>query len=722
MSTLYDDKFEFDAPRYVDFTNGSPPDAEGLDSWFEDESATRRKLIIQISTIYIISPLLLLKCSHLYDIFDGDVNPAVLATPDEVINRSREASAPKKDEHFEVFDLKNLEITFDHQGKNDAPSKQQTDTRRGSLFGSAALQVKAEAAEAPSKAEEAAHVRAVLAHITNNMAGVPESAKRVTRSTSKAACALRGADIAGRFGGETAGGLVQSNMMEDNASCENRPGQMKTSTARLLTRSAAKSAANTIEVHPAADPSSHEWREMPSNRSEHSSVCGASFDKRSTRKQKSTDGNIVRDSRRRKITVPKSPLLRSKQRSAVQRHHVKSSEELELEEIERAKRQAAELRRRNQQRSCNFTTNSGNETVRPPAQPAKRRALTAPKSPMLRTSKRQRVHEMTTRSMEPKSYHGNSTAQPEWKSTAKKIASCSNREFTMGRKTIHGKDEGSAMQSQRSSNASRRPAQRNPAQRKPRITLPRTPQFATASRTRPPRFKSTEEEELEKVKREKRQLQKKSGQSDAHSNQRINDKPASRALSNNRSSKRKQLTEPKPFSFATDARAAHRVRPVPQHTPPFVFGQDKGPVTRHRARMIATVVERSENGHTLASAAPDANSADGPVEEKVSADQRDRNTEEPVQATSKSSSFGVLRTSSWLRGGAKRVLTSSNDTQSDQYTVAEKELKDMMGERRQHDSLASAGRAEEAVHAVEEDGMQEAIRHGATLHNPLFRA
>ena len=42
MSGIFDEKFEFDAPRFVDFSGGGPPDAEELDLWFEDETATRR--------------------------------------------------------------------------------------------------------------------------------------------------------------------------------------------------------------------------------------------------------------------------------------------------------------------------------------------------------------------------------------------------------------------------------------------------------------------------------------------------------------------------------------------------------------------------------------------------------------------------------------------------------------------------------------------------------
>lgn len=287
---------------------------------------------------------------------------------------------------------------------------------------------------------------------------------------------------------------------------------------------------------------------------------------------------------RSKLTVPHSPMLRSKQRSAVHRRHqeTKTSEQLELEEIERAKKEAAALRRRNNRTMA--------ATAAPPASRAaaskstvatgapKRRALTEPKEPRLRTAKRQRLHTMSTRSML-------TTSQPSpWKSTAQHVAAFSSR----------GPSAIPAPRKPRSA-ANTATARGN---RRQRLTMPKTPKFRTTTRARPSRFKPSEEMEAE----------------EAAAHRRFKARPVSKKVLEGNPVPRPQprgpdikkaLTVPAPFSFATDARAERRAEQqkhvaAPELPPPFVFGAGSGDgaalVTRSRARAVAqsTRIEDSE--------------------------------------------------------------------------------------------------------------------------------
>lgn len=361
-----------------------------------------------------------------------------------------------------------------------------------------------------------------------------------------------------------------------------------------------------------------------------------------------------------KITVPKSPFLRSKQRSAVHRQQVKSSEELELEELERAKRQAAALRLRNQ-RSVTVALQGESriaETYRQ-AKPAQRphpqkRALTEPKEPALRTSKRQRMHDMETRSM--------ATASP-WKSTAERVVAF---QIGAGRKATEKK-----------------PAPRQHAQqhRGAQLTVPRTPKFATSARARPSRFKASEEEAISRAAAEARAMKFKMQQPTR--------KRAAPPQAPRPPTKHKTLTEPQPFSFATDARASQRNKPAPTFPLPFVFSAN-GPVTRSRAQVTVTHVPPEKHAPRPGSA-PSSGTSEG---------------------TGGSLGMRGRRTTggSGLLGRAQRVLRREMEPDNVEFVNA------------------TAVIAEISTHTGDRDGMQDIIKAGAgltdrtTLHNPLFRA
>ena len=252
------------------------------------------------------------------------------------------------------------------------------------------------------------------------------------------------------------------------------------------------------------------------------------------------------------ITVPKSPFLRVKQRSAGHRHEqTKTSEEMEMEKIEKEKREAAALRRLN----ARTVGPALQGRAQAPARPVKRPAAQPTKEFNLRTAKRQRVHAMETRSTGPE--------PSPWKSNAQRVA-----EFTAG---IAPKKS-----TRQTATASGRGGRNAASQQRGRahLTVPHTPRFATTRRARAPRFKPTEELEADKAAAEARAIKAFQGK---------HKMPKAAAPAPARRSERRPPTEFQPFNFATDRRAAQRPKAAPAEHPPFVFGAE-GPLTRSKAR------------------------------------------------------------------------------------------------------------------------------------------
>jgi len=253
-----------------------------------------------------------------------------------------------------------------------------------------------------------------------------------------------------------------------------------------------------------------------------------------------------------RVTVPKSPNFRLNSRSQINRSRVKSTEELELEEIEKKKKEAAMLRRKSQRsikavRQGNTLSANGTRS-----QPIKRKGVTVPKEPNLRTSKRQKPNRVD--------------AKPHFKA--------SDVAFTQGTVNKAADTHLRASRSRQAKTDAMKKMQKSTW--KPKLTLPKTPSFATTSRSRPPRFKPTEEIEAEEA---------------ARAREMIKAKPVKKHVMQPRQPKkpvkqsRKMPTVPQPFSFETDKRASRK--PAPMTKPQFVFG-NSGPITRSRAKHSST--------------------------------------------------------------------------------------------------------------------------------------
>jgi hypothetical protein len=152
-----------------------------------------------------------------------------------------------------------------------------------------------------------------------------------------------------------------------------------------------------------------------------------------------------------------------------------------------------------------------------------------------------------------------------------------------------------------------------------------------------------------------------------------------------RRSTRRAPTEFKPFSFATDVRAAQRAqRPEAELPPPhFMFGGAGGPVTRNRVRVTTTAAPQAPQVDSPASGGSGSSGGSG----------------RGLGLRARRTTAGPM-----MLGGARRVLRSD-----------------------QGDSSEGEGAAPEGYDAAAEpDGMQAIIRAGAgadertTLHNPLF--
>ncbi|KAI8112602.1 hypothetical protein M9434_003923 [Picochlorum sp. BPE23] len=339
-----------------------------------------------------------------------------------------------------------------------------------------------------------------------------------------------------------------------------------------------------------------------------------------------------------KLTVPKSPMLLSRMRGTVHKKVIKSSEELEMEEIERKRKEVAALKKKNQ---CH--RNTGLEQPRQPQN--KRKQVTVPREPNLRTSKRMR----TVAAVAPSGF---TVGKP----------STSNRQLRARNARPVARDES-------------RPVTRSQNRK---LTLPKTPNFATKGRTRAPRFKTTEELELEEIERNK-----------------FKAKPLNRKiLEKKQSSKpaiksKKPVTVPQPFSFATEKRAASghsRGSAEISYPKPFIFGE--GPVTRSKAK-VATTKSTQKAGV-------------GPKSQ-----QEKKSSTEPVVTASIDEGLAQPRIrqaarGSLLLGGAMRVIRSQNDDdEPEAEPAAQQECTAADGV---HDFIKNRGDDEKS-----------------TVHNPLFR-
>ena len=316
----------------------------------------------------------------------------------------------------------------------------------------------------------------------------------------------------------------------------------------------------------------------------------------------------------KKLTVPKSPFLRSKRRCEGSKQTVKSSEELELEEIMRKKKEAEMLRKKSQ-RSIQAVRNGPPVTRSMSGHSAKRKNLTVPREPQLLTSKRQRTSHAETQ-----------TAKQNAVSFAMGTITTKRQQTLKGKRKI-------VPQGQKSMQTSTW---------KPKLTNPKTPNFATRRRARPSKYKTTEEIELEEIEKRKAELKAKV----------LDRKPLQHRAKNmvgpGQSSKpnKKPLTVPKPFSFATDKRVGRKTTAI-NEPPPFIFGQE-GPVTRSKAAQLHTTSLLLETPAQTGSQRDIMPAGKHSAAALSTEDKEEQFKSRPRQ-----------RGTSMLRGGAVRVLRSS---------------------------------------------------------------
>ena len=157
---------------------------------------------------------------------------------------------------------------------------------------------------------------------------------------------------------------------------------------------------------------------------------------------------------RHRSTVPASPHLHAHLRSC--HHAVKTTEEMQLEQLQREREEVAALRLRNAE--------AFKHVLQPPPPPVvhSNKPLTEPVDVQLRTSKRQRVHGMETRSM----------------------AGCAGAEGSSA-----GPGSSDALTEKKKAVAAAPGV----------LTVPKSPAFATSKRARPPRFKPREVVEEEEM-------------------------------------------------------------------------------------------------------------------------------------------------------------------------------------------------------------------------------
>ena len=330
------------------------------------------------------------------------------------------------------------------------------------------------------------------------------------------------------------------------------------------------------------------------------------------------------------LTVPKSPKLLSRLRSDLHRKVVKSSEELELEEIER--KRMAMKRRKGRKNPAEERKDAGIEQ-----RPAKK-----------------------TRSA---IQHDTSLAN---------VAGS----FCVG-KTIYSESSKTRKKSSR-----------------PKLTMPKSPNFATNRRARPPRFKSTEELELEMIAKIKFKARP------------MNKSVISRAAPPKSGPKQaKSLTVPEPFSFATDKRAkqssTHR-QADSSSLKPFVFGG--GPVTRSKAKHIVTLGTRKKESHKPVVVDPAPVLKEEGVPEKLPME-----PQKPAQPQKPTQAMPVVRPvtrGSLLRGGAMRVVRKDDD---------------VFESPPEEDRNADDKSVEESIEKDDVSIAKIEYEESATFTNPLFR-
>ncbi|PRW18368.1 TPX2-like isoform X2 [Chlorella sorokiniana] len=212
--------------------------------------------------------------------------------------------------------------------------------------------------------------------------------------------------------------------------------------------------------------------------------------------------------------------------SLMRLHHggQKTSEQLELERVEREKAEAAALRRKN--------AAAVKAVLAPPPPPVAHstKPLTEPVGVELCTSKRHRMHGMETRSM----------ASP-FKSAAEQIAAFEGRVPTKARLGDKGKAVAAAADQQQQQQ------QQQGRGHHAVLTVPHSPRFATKQRVRPPRFKPREVVEAEEM----------------AAMPKFKARPVNKRILQDRSGQlglphveTKAPTVPEPFALKTDQRAA----------------------------------------------------------------------------------------------------------------------------------------------------------------------
>jgi hypothetical protein len=548
---------------------------------------------------------------------------------------------------------------------------------------------------------EAEHVRAVLAHITNNKTvstqqqqqrQVPAAAfAKKPEAPKVVAPVVKSAEPASHKKQQQPPAPVP--LKSDVAVSENKKAALPVaasapvpaiapSSSRPPTRATNQKASRTTRA--AVGSAGTRARDPPRVRAPITKKAAAAAKKQQPQRSKP------------QITVAKSPFLRSKQRSVTHRQQAKTTEELEMEKVEKAKQEVAALRRRN---ARTVGPALQGRTAAPP-RPGPKRSPTGPvKEFNLRTAKRQRVHGMETRHQ---GAPASGVAPSPWKSTAQRVA-----EFTTGVAT-------------RQTNQRQRPVPRGGRQQQQQkgraeLTVPRTPRFATKTRARASRFKPTEELEAEKAIAEAQAVKVRQKKETERANNTV--APAAR-----RRSERRPLTEFKPFSFATDVRAAQRSTRPAAELPVFVFGaEENGPVTRSRAHVVSTTAPYA------AAAAPRS------ARRELTAVQQHQQYQQAIeeeeyhchQQRPGSGNNNELFSAGAASNAARRGRTTAGPMQLGRLGGAVRVLRQ---EQEEQPSSNNDGDDDDCC-TEEQDGMQAIIRAGATLgmdrttlHNPLFHA
>lgn len=620
--------------------------------------------------------------------------------------------------------------------------------RKSSEFG---VSMSLDKTETSRRETEVAHVRAVLAHITNNVNRINHAKPNVVPPplppppSKLAAGSLKSTT---QHGSKHTLHHGQENQITDqihpSAPAREAGLQEMTKSARPPARAQTRSQA-AVAIGESKSPP--EINDRMENKPRPNSTSNPKPPPPPPRRA---------NARAAKSTVPKSPFLRSKQRSTLNRvaQVTKTTEEMELEKLEKAREEAKALRLRNARSVATVLrpqsqTRIGSSTQgsRPPAT---KRPVTEPKEFNFRTAKRQRVHGMATRSMVDKEHQKDrsnrapatagatrSTRPSPWKSTAQKVA-----QFACGRTCGSGTTINASVS--RGMSTSRPTRKSGGANTKPKLTKPKTPRFATTARQRGSRFKPTEEEELEKALKEARDMKSRLKQAEVS---------LPRATRRTQKTTKPPLTQAEPFSFATDARAAQRRGKQSQQSsgsavpPPFVFGslpKDRR-VTRSQVssrcttRTVLSTAKQSRTARPKSSPTHTGNLPSDRIEQlklqklqKQQEQKPDEDTNIPVwldsnEPVGQRNSMTQRRKTTFLSGKARRVLrTDKEDEQINDDDVDHEgeacraeDVDDLdIGHGPEH---YAGGWHMEECDGMQQDKMQDIIRAGTTLHNPLFR-